>query len=544
MGSKGKIALAVTGLLSAVILLFLIFIAPRGKDISKLEMSDAEINDIISERSEANGPMAKSITFNGNALVYDRKGDAYYYSLVEGSSGARNPDVKIESEQGDVEIAFSYGGIEDRAMREATPIEAVLYDDTSYRRIKIYCTTLPLISIEYSDEAIEDEYVPMAMRVFDNRREATQRLTVCEGKIHVRGQSSKGYPKKSYRLTLLDKSLGRNTRELNISLLGLRKDADLVLYAAYNDQERVRNVFSANLWYDTCAANNSFGIINGVEYRFCELFLNGEYFGLYALGFPIDAEVVGIAPGEYTYQKFTRDDELSLDYLDLNRIKEHFEVKEGDVEAPDEAIWSPLVDYYTKLKSADGTERGVLGICDAPNAIDSFLFLNLVQGVDNVGDRSMQGVDITMKKLKGEYVALYTPWDLDQTWGNMWSTKSPNWIEPYSVGPDRNTMMKLNPVYLLMRAGDDKTTDAVKERYRELRVGAWSNEAISALLDKYEAQVFGSGAYLRDIERWPMSSQLSDPSAGLTSLKEHVMSRLDYVDDFIESITPAGLSDE
>ena len=72
------------------------------------------------------------------------------------------------------------------------------------------------------------------------------------------------------------------------SVLGMRCDGDWMLYAGYNDQEKIRNVFSANLWYESCAENNIFDVKNGMEYRYVETFFNDHYMGLYAIGFPID----------------------------------------------------------------------------------------------------------------------------------------------------------------------------------------------------------------------------------------------------------------
>ena len=69
-----------------------------------------------------------------------------------------------------------------------------------------------------------------------------------------------------------------------------RTDGEWLLYSAYNDQERIRNVFSSNLWFTGNAGANRFGIKNGMEYRYLELFLNGEYWGLYALGYPLDSK--------------------------------------------------------------------------------------------------------------------------------------------------------------------------------------------------------------------------------------------------------------
>ena len=171
--------------------------------------------------------------------------------------------------------------------RAARVFRLAAYNDSFYHEYALVCTTLPLMNIE-SDTQVGDEDVPVHMTLFDNRKGAAQRLTQSDGDMHIRGGSTRTYPKKGYKLSLTKESLGNNVRLNKVSLLGMRQDDDWILYAAYNDPEKIRNVFSSVLWKNTCAMDNAFGIDNGMEYRYVELFLNGEYWGLYALGYPID----------------------------------------------------------------------------------------------------------------------------------------------------------------------------------------------------------------------------------------------------------------
>ena len=168
----------------------------------------------------------------------------------------------------------------------------VAYTKDAYCKFSLKCTTLPLMNIE-CDTAISDESIPMNITVYDNRQEAVQRVILSDGWIHVRGASTRIYPKKGYRFSLVQESVGRNIRSNQISLLGMRQDDDWILYAAYNDPEKIRNVFSSNLWEYTCALDNSEQANTGMEYKYLELFINGEYWGLYALGFPIDKKQMG-----------------------------------------------------------------------------------------------------------------------------------------------------------------------------------------------------------------------------------------------------------
>jgi hypothetical protein len=89
--------------------------------------------------------------------------------------------------------------------------------------------------------------------------------------IEIRGSSSQMFPKKSYgfETRAVDQS------NLDVSLLGMPKENDWILYAPYTDKTMIRDVLTYTLdaklghWSPRC--------------RYVELFLNGRYEGVYVL---------------------------------------------------------------------------------------------------------------------------------------------------------------------------------------------------------------------------------------------------------------------
>ena len=77
-------------------------------------------------------------------------------------------------------------------------------------------------------------------------------------------------------LIILD-SLGNNERENNLSVLGMQKHSEYLLNSLSNDNEKVREVFSTNLW-------NDFSKFKNDNSEFVELFINNHHVGLYSLG--------------------------------------------------------------------------------------------------------------------------------------------------------------------------------------------------------------------------------------------------------------------
>ena len=141
-------------------------------------------------------------------------------------------------------------------------------------------SNLPIVTINTNGQAILDDPKIIAdMGIIYNgegqRNSLNDSPNAYNGKIgiEIRGSSSQSYPKKSY---------GFETRELNdpeedidVSLLGMPKESDWILYAPYSDKTMLRNVLAYHLanqlgWYAS-------------RTKYCELVLNGEYMGTYVL---------------------------------------------------------------------------------------------------------------------------------------------------------------------------------------------------------------------------------------------------------------------
>ena len=380
---------------------------------------------------------------------------------------------------------------------------------------------------------------PMKITLFDNRQDAVKRVTYSDGMIHVRGGTTKRYPKLGYKISLTQKSLGENTRKNHISLLGMRKDDDWVLYSAYNDQEKIRNVFSSNLWQYSCATDNEYGINTGMEYRYIELFIDGNYWGLYALGFPIDEKQLEIASNSneaVLFQKYFWDNESSLRFTGEGISGYELKSVNGilDYDAFVEK-WLLLVDYYRNLYVNSSDNEFLYGGIDIDNAIDTYLYLNLIQGQDAVDKELIKNIYITIKKDCDNLKAIYSPWDMDTTWGNSWDGSGDNDTLKYNVASDYNQVMESGYLYQLITNKDPNIWQKIIGKYNELRSSVWSNEFICALLDEYEEDIYYSGAYLRDMARWP-DGTYANAEEGLSVFRRFVLDRLNEYDEYYKRI--------
>ena len=498
-------------------------------------ISEDEWNQIISEREESELSLIDELIFNDYELVKDNIG-VYYYSLIDNSKKAYNPVIKKTS---DINIVF-HQDINDEMIKNNIQLEVLTYNDKYYKVESIILTKLPILKLNYTavfSDITEEDIVDMTMYLYDNREKISNRIITSTGTLKLRGSSSLNYPKKSYHLNLTKNSASDVVRGNDISLLGMRKDNDWILSALYSDNEKIRNTFSSQLWYDCCSNNNEYSINTGTEHKYVELLINGEYKGLYTLGYMIDEKQVNLSKDEnglydeYLFKKIGWF-EVEKNIMKENKLSTNYEIKSGLTD--NDKAWELLGDSYRKLLYSED-KNVLLKSSSLSNSIDLYLFYNFVQGVDNVNDETIKNTYVILKKSKDGYKILFAPWDLDQTFGNIWNYDNKNLVDQYKVKVTDNRIMKINLVSSLLRIDDSEIRDEVKKRYYNLRDSYWNEDYIETLLSEYEEDIYGSGAFIRDKEKWPDGSY-NDEEEMLSKFKDYVYNRIGYLDFSLNAI--------
>lgn len=521
-------------ILSLTIMLLFFLMAKEnnyGKRFNDFVVSEEKYNAILETHNESKNSLISELILNKSPLFLDDMDGIFYYSMPDDGSKAYNPVIKIIPQGKKVSIAIKQKKITNNLIKENEAVDFVVYTDNYYSEYRIKCTTLPIMNIDVEDEITEKD-VQMSMQLFDNREGVVQKVIGSSGLIHVRGGSTKSYPKLGYKITLTDHLPNDRIQKNKCSLLGMRQDDDWILYAAYNDQEKIRNVFSSNLWMETCGMDNSFQIENGMRYEYVELFLNGQYWGLYALGYPIDDLQMNTKKnaGECIYKKVLWNSEYPIAYAEDGTIAGY------KISSSGKEDWTILYDFYEKLNDADVEDSWLYSSMDLENIVDYMLFVNLIQGVDNVANNETKNMYLTAKLSgDGAYKYLYTPWDMDITWGNTWSPAAKNLTRPYALDASFHRIMESGPLYRLLMRNNETAWSTYMGKFEELRKGSWSDEAIEKMLKKYESQIFDSGAYLRDMDRWPDGSY-GNPELKLSVFIEYVLKRLHAMDEYYERV--------
>lgn len=359
--------------------------------------------------------------------------------------------------------------------------------------VAVYFTGLPLIHLFTDSEVVDEPKVPGWFDMWSHDQVISQYQVGME----YRGASSQALPKKSFLIEFRQDSDYQVTRD--VSLLGMRSDDDWNLDAMSIEPLRLRSVIAQELWMDIHQPYYAFlepNAQSGVHRAFAELFFNGSYRGLYAVGERVDRKQLqlkkfngsqrgalfkGVAWGGSTFTS------IPPPFVEGDQEWGGFQVEYPD-EEPDWAALSDLVSFVV-TSDHDAFLEGIGQRFLMANAVDYFLFLNLLQAEDNTGK------NIFIARYKEGEPWFYVPWDLDGILGLGWngalSEPSPWFLS--------------NGLY--DRWIDDLSWNGFRhahcERWWELRQDRFTVGSIMQRFTARHAQLAQSGVYEREEMAWP-----------------------------------------
>ncbi len=413
---------------------------------------------------------------------------------------------------------------------------------------------LPLVVIDTRGLTIVNEpKITALMKVIDNGpgqlNDPSDPGTDYDGYIgiEIRGQSSQMFPKKSYGLETRDES-GNN---LNVSLLGMPLEQDWILYAPYSDKSLLRNSLTFYL-------GSRMGDWQP-RYRFCELYLNGSYNGIYML-----MEKIKRDDNRVNINKLNPD-EISGDDLTGGYI---FKVdKTGDLSSdmyfrtyPSNRYYNArtykftyvypryyeivtqqktyIQDYLLEMENTlNGTsfkdqETGFRKYLDIMSFVDFQIMQELTNNVDGYRYSTF-----FYKKKNSDGGKLFAGplWDFDLAYGNVnyseLNLATNRWLY-LNYGPTENFTMH----WWARLMEDPGYTRAFANRWKALRESSFMNDSIMNCIDT-TVEYLGT-AIARNFARWPILGTYVWPNyyIGTTHeqevnwLKNWVRARLAWLD--------------
>jgi hypothetical protein len=272
----------------------------------------------------------------------------------------------------------------------------VKHNNTQYT---LYFSKFPLLAIN-ADQKFVDEPKRSANFVYADFNEIKKSVVG----IELRGGSSQYFPKKTYDLEFWEDATGDDNKDMRFG--DLREDDDWILDALYNEPLRLRAFSAHKLWLDM---HTPFYLAeeedakSGADVMYVEVFLNNTYNGIYMLSEQVDSKQLELK----SFKKDKIRGELYKSEAILNHATYFANATSYD---NTQDTWDGFVDFVAN--SSDGEfDAGIAERVHIGNALDYFIFLNVLRAVDNRGKNYYIG------KYNQKSPYFLVPWDLDGTFG-------------------------------------------------------------------------------------------------------------------------------
>lgn len=495
-----------------------LFLWPLWKGpIAFQEGTEEEISRLLATHSQAAEPFFTELAFSGEQLPYDRNTSTFYLPLnMETDTWESGQLTSLAS---GVSLIFEEdftGADKQEAIKNGTKFRFYAVRDGEYQECWLTVTGLSVVSIETEADADAEIFGGSAYFWDSSTKVDWTSSSILEA--NIRGNTSRTYEKKGYKLILKKQNKNGEIVEDKKSLFGLRNDDEWLLNAMYSDSSKIRDKLSADIWAEIGAYQEEFPeAYFGTRMTYVEVFFNHEYWGLYVLMEPVDSKQLDRTKEgkggqeEYSYKSVTPQDVSTEELLNQEAYGETlsgFELK-GSHTVIDRTSWEPLLSYLElrDLSDDEAFAAAASELTDREGALDIWIYLQAVLGIDNRG----KNMYYVAKNRGNRQVVYFAPWDMDITWGDALSEGTGDNV--WDVG----LFTALYSERINWSFGDrlieldvDGSCDYVSERWKELRQGVLSDESLTEEIDGLIHQVRDSGALERDAERWPDSNSGQD----------------------------------
>ena len=421
----------------------------------------------------------------------------------------------------------------------------------------VFCTHLPIIRIDtggqeipgmpvYDEQLHETVFTTAAdgsdkilstVRITDhedtNNHPTDEATLESEATIHVHGNSSRYFDKLNYRIKLVDSAGDSN----NQSVMGMPAHSEWVLHGPYLDKTLLRNY----MWYNIGGEIMDYA----PNVRFCEMFLNGEYEGVYVMTETITAGKNGarlplsVDKKNNTYSGYLlRMDRTSEE--DINNFTKYayrLNMTSGiNIEYPGTKTLTPdLATSITKDFSAfekaiysydfDNDAYGYKKLIDIDSFVDYFI-INEFTGNYDAG-----GYSTYIYKDQGGKFHMCI-WDFNNACDNYQEQAIPT-----------DDFRLINTPWFWMLVKDKDFTERIIERYGELRKSVLSDEYLDQYIDDTIAYL--GDAVKRNEERWgysydddsllnPADRNIHSYDSAVSQLKSYIRRRSEFLDENID----------
>lgn len=466
------------------ILLLLVLVICLYYSMFSFSISYVSVEEIKQSR-ENNEELINSFSINNINTIYDKTNDLYYYSIEE----EKENTLYIMKLDLSSKYKYKIVGYETNVVRVDYDkiYKVIIFNNSYYKEVNIKFTNLPIINIKTDTEITEYDTNSVFQYINPNNLD---KEIIHNSKIHIRGDTSKKYDKKSYKIEMYKSDY---EEEKNVNISNFYNGSSFILDATYRDYSNIRNVLAINLWN---MFSSDFTDIN-VYSEFVEVFINNEYKGLYVFTEPINRRKLKLDKSSNNNSsvviKSTNFKYPIIGKKFNNIIGDSYlgyELKYPNNKELFTNIWSNFLNkmaiYYSKMESMKYND--LKKIFNEKNYIDIILFNSFINNNDN-----------QMKKNNYFYMKDYNeliymqPWDMEFSFGITYKYE-----EKYNfIYIDDSDEIRFD----IYHKNSKEINNLLISRYWELRNSTLTIEYIDNIIDNY-FNLLNKGAAKRDSKLW------------------------------------------
>ena len=367
-----------------------------------------------------------------------------------------------------------------------------------------------------------EDYVDMTFSLTNTEYED---ISLAEGEIRLRGNTTSGMPKKPYRIKFSEKQ----------SIYGLTKAKSWVLLADYLDPSTLHNYIALSLGND----------LDGLKFtptpNKVNVYLNGEYKGIYTIceqiqenkgRIDIEKKVTDQMTSLFDYNFFismdyplfdAEDAKNSVDYIYFEDMNKFFELKYpeyGDFKSKDQynsyvtELRQFIIDVINAFKNKD--------IDFIESKIDVYSLIDFLLVDEIIGERDHYYKSFNMYFDSKKQKLFFGPiWDYDWVLYTAWTGK-PN--QDYSID-NAHTILYSNLFYQYL-VDIPQYYEMIKSRYTYV-----VSNLIQKYIDEYDGIVNGMKISLEMNNKLWYSKYSNITNKNVDYFKEYLIERKKFLDE-------------
>ncbi len=366
--------------------------------------------------------------------------------------------------------------------------------------------SLPLVNLEFDTTMLNfQSFITGKITIAEHDSDSTI-MSQYDCLVRMRGKTALFLPKKSFAVKLVDEY----GEKLDANLLGLREENSWILDAMGIDRLRMRNRVCFDIWeeYSHTMWDTSFGNRNGTVGTMVEVFVNGDYNGIYHLSDKINRQLLNLRKA-----KVNSDGTVTIKgvlYKGKNGLITNT-LMEYEQASVDTTMWNSFELQYPEDYPCQDAWQPLMDIIDfngtttdqyfAEHYNEWYYTSNLVDYwcllvAFNIMDMPYKNTFLSTPDINFGHQYMLSPWDLDASLGRDYNGKVANY--PAEFG-------RLNfyaPFNRLIAGNIDNFKGKIASRWAELTQTALSPANLESHINAIAQRFVESGAWQREYERW------------------------------------------